>query len=160
MEKELTTKANAHNAARDKLRLQKKEAMKNKNAVVAKQRAKEQELASAKQDHQYAEQQIAAVRARGDDKASIDKQMQEWREAHNRATEMVQASQQAAHQQRKHHDDLEVHSFQTRMLQRCWGLAELYSSAQCFCFAVRFSWHTPERFCSSVENRRPSFSRS
>ena len=108
MEKELATKAAAHNAAREKLRAQKKEAMKNQSAIPVKQRQKEQELAEAKQDQKEAERQIAAVKARGDDKASIDKQIADWQEAHKHASEMVQASQQALNQQRKQNDDLEV----------------------------------------------------
>lgn len=106
-------KINECAAAREELRIKRKNAMAKKNKVHGNINKKQQQMQSAQQDKAYAEQQIAAVRSRGDDQESIDKQMAEWHAAHTQATEMVQASQQAAHEQRRQNDDLDVRSYQT-----------------------------------------------
>lgn len=101
-------KADEVTKLRDELRNKKKEAVSKKNKMHQALKAKTEQVQAAMEKKQDAELQIADVRAHADDQESIDKQMSEWREAHKRAGEVVQASQHAFHESRKEAEDLEV----------------------------------------------------
>lgn len=94
--------------ARENLRVKKKNAMTKKNKINNLIKLKQMQIENAQQEKDYVEQQIAAVRARGDDQESIDRQMAEWHAAHTQAAEAVQASQNAHNDKRKEADDLNV----------------------------------------------------
>jgi predicted methyltransferase MtxX (methanogen marker protein 4) len=121
MEQEMDRKVDECNKGRELLRGRKKNAMAKKNRVTQAINSKQQQISIAQQNLQEAEEQIAEVRARGDDQESIDKQMAEWHDAYTRATDMVKASQQAVQEYRKESENIDVRFYHILLFLPCFS---------------------------------------